>query len=104
MEASQSISRVSHCIDNSPMEGFWGALKSEIYYLKKLNTYKELRQAINEYIEFYNTKRLQKKLKDMTPIEYRNHTLSTYIFYYLLCLLDRVLFTYYKMLIFISYF
>ncbi|NAS17094.1 IS3 family transposase [Clostridium butyricum] len=27
-----------------------------------------------EYIEFYNTKRLQKKLKGMAPIEYRNHT------------------------------
>jgi len=47
-----------------------------MYYLKKFNTYEELRQAIDEYIEFYNTKRLKKKLEGMTPIEYRNHTLS----------------------------
>ncbi|HCO73949.1 MAG TPA: IS3 family transposase [Clostridium sp.] len=77
MEATQSMSRVSRCIDNGPMEGFWGTLKSEIYYLKKFNTYEELRQAIDEYIEFYNTKRLQKKLKGMTPTEYRDHTIST---------------------------
>ncbi|HAY3874613.1 TPA: IS3 family transposase [Escherichia coli] len=77
MEATQSMSRVSRCIDNGPMEGFWGTLKSEMYYLKKFNTYEELRQAIDEYIEFYNTKRLQKKLKGMTPTEYRNHTIST---------------------------
>jgi len=77
MEATQSMSRVSRCIDNGPMEGFWGTLKSEMYYLKKFNTYEELRQAIDEYIEFYNTKRLQKKLKGMTPTEYRDHTIST---------------------------
>ena len=77
MDATQSMSRVSRCIDNGPMEGFWGTLKSEMYYLKKFNTYEELRQAIDEYIEFYNTKRLQKKLKGMTPTEYRNHTIST---------------------------
>ena len=75
INAVQSMSRVSRCIDNGPMEGFWGTLKAEMYYLRKFNTYEELEQAIDEYIEFYNTKRLQKKLKGMTPIEYRSHTL-----------------------------
>ena len=28
----QSMSRVAHCIDNGPMEGFWGVLKRETYY------------------------------------------------------------------------
>ncbi|GAA0735900.1 IS3 family transposase [Clostridium oceanicum] len=63
-------------IDNGLIEGFWGTLKSEMYYLKKFNTYEEFKEGIDQYIEFYNTKRLQKKLKGMTPIEYRNHTLS----------------------------
>lgn len=76
ISATQSMSRVSRCIDNGPMEGFWGILKSEMYYLSKFNTYEELEQAIHEYIEFYNKKRLQKNLKGMTPIEYRNHTLT----------------------------
>lgn len=69
------MSRVSRCIDNGPMEGFWGIIKSEMYYLQKFNTYEELKVAIDEYINFYNTKRLQKNLKGLTPIEYRNQTL-----------------------------
>lgn len=76
IKAVQSMSRVGRCIDNGPMEGFWGTLKSEMYYLRKFDTIEELRQAIDEYIDFYNTRRLQRKLKGMTPIEYRNHTLS----------------------------
>ena len=70
------MSRVGRCIDNGPMEAFWGNLKSEMYYLRKFSTFEELEQAIDEYIKFYNTKRLQKKLKGMTPIEYRSHTLT----------------------------
>ncbi len=77
INATQSMSRVSRCIDNGPMEGFWGTLKSEMYYLRKFDTYEELEQSIEEYIDFYNTKRLQKKLKSMTPLEYRSHTLPT---------------------------
>lgn len=75
INAIQSMSRVGRCIDNGPMESFWGTLKSEMYYLRKFSTFEELEQAIYEYIEFYNTKRLQKKLKGMTPTEYRSHTL-----------------------------
>ncbi|MBU3105822.1 IS3 family transposase [Clostridium gasigenes] len=45
-------------------------------FKSKLDTYEELEQAIDEYIDFYNTQRLQKKLKSMTPIEYRSHTLT----------------------------
>ena len=36
-----------------------------------------LDKAIDEYIEFYNTKRIQKKLKGMAPLEYRSHTLAS---------------------------
>lgn len=76
INAVQSMSRVGRCIDNGPMEAFWGTLKSEMYYLRKFSTFEELEQAIDEYIKFYNTKRLQKKLKGMAPIEYRSHTLA----------------------------
>ena len=69
----QSMSRVGKCIDNGPMEGFWGTLKSESYYLGKYYDIEVLKKCIVEYIEFYNTKRLQYNLKCMTPIEYRNH-------------------------------
>lgn len=75
INAILSMSRVGRYIDNGPMEPFWGTLKSEMYYLRKFSTFEELEQAIDEYIKFYNIKKLQKKLKGMTPIEYRSHTL-----------------------------
>lgn len=74
---TQSMSRVSRCIDNGPVESFWGMLKSEMYYLNKFNTYEELEAAIVEYIEYYNNRRYQKKLNCMTPLEYRHYLLSS---------------------------
>lgn len=68
---TQSMSRVSRCIDNGPMESFWGMMKSEMYYLHKFNTYEELETAIIEYIDYYNNHRYQKRLNRMTPLEYR---------------------------------
>ena len=75
VSATQSMSRVGRCIDNGPIEGFWGIIKSEMYYLRKFNNFDELKLAIDNYIEFYNNKRLQKKLKGLSPIEYRTQTL-----------------------------
>lgn len=63
------MSRVSRCIDNGPMEVFWGMLKSEMYYLKKFHTYDGLKEAVYDYIEYYNNHRYQKRLNCMTPIE-----------------------------------
>jgi transposase InsO family protein len=72
----QSMSRVSRCIDNGPMEAFWGMLKSEMYYLKKFQSYEELESAVVEYIEYYNNGRYQKRLNSMTPMEYREYLLK----------------------------
>ena len=69
----QSMSRVGKCIDNGPMEGFWGTLKSEMFYGIKYDNEELLRNKIIEYIEFYNNERFQAKLKGMTPNEFRNH-------------------------------
>ncbi|WP_414633024.1 IS3 family transposase [Clostridium sp. UBA7503] len=65
--------RVSRCIDNGPMEAFWGMLKSEMFYLKKFHTYHDLEIAIIDYIDYYNNHRYQKCLNCMTPLEYRRH-------------------------------
>ncbi|WP_278246538.1 IS3 family transposase [Clostridium lundense] len=70
---TQSMSRVSRCIDNGPMEAFWGMLKSEMYYLKKFNLYDELRQSVIDYIYYYNNCHYQKRLNCMTPLEYRDY-------------------------------
>ena len=66
----QSMSRVAHCIDNGPMEGFWGILKRETYYGKRLTSKIDLINAIESYIHYYNTERIQRKLHLMTPVEY----------------------------------
>lgn len=68
---SQSMSRVGRCIDNGPMEGFWGIIKSEMYYLNEFNTFEDLKFAIDNYIYFYNHDRLQKRLNSQSPMEFR---------------------------------
>ena len=66
----QSMSRVAHCIDNAPMEGFWGILKREMYYKQRFNDRSSLITAIANYIDYYNNQRLQRKLHVMTPMKY----------------------------------
>ncbi|SKA59931.1 Integrase core domain-containing protein, partial [Succinivibrio dextrinosolvens DSM 3072] len=74
----QSMSRKGNCLDNCVMENFFGKMKNEMFYgheydFKSLD---ELRKAMEEYIEYYNTKRIQVKLKGRTPCEVRNSTLK----------------------------
>jgi putative transposase len=68
---SQSMSRVGRCIDNGPMESFWGTLKCEKYYLHTYPTFEELEKDVTFYIDFYNNERLQAKLNGLSPIEFR---------------------------------
>lgn len=68
---THSMSRVGRCIDNGPMESFWGTFKCEKYYLHKYLTFDELSTAVEEYIEFYNYNRYQEKLNGLSPMEYR---------------------------------
>lgn len=69
---TQSMSRVGKCIDNGPMENFWGIIKSEMFYINKFDNIEQIKKSIDDYIEFYNKVRLQSKLKSHTPEEYRN--------------------------------
>lgn len=68
-EMKQSMSRVAHCIDNGPMEGFWGILKRERYYGRRFTGKLELLQMIIRYIRYYNTRRVQRNLGVLTPME-----------------------------------
>jgi putative transposase len=68
---TQSMSRVGKCIDNGPMESFWGTLKCEKYYLHNYRTFEELKRDIDDYIHFYNNERLQAKLNGLSPMEFR---------------------------------
>ena len=63
------MSRVAKCIDNGPMEGFWGILKRERYYGRRFTDIDSLVQMITEYIGYYNNQRLQRRLGVLTPME-----------------------------------
>ena len=69
----QSMSRIAHCIDNGPMEGFWGVLKRETYYGKCFTSRTDLVNVIESYITYYNTERIQRNLHLMTPAEYHEN-------------------------------
>ncbi len=73
----QSMSRVGHCIDNGPTEGFWGIIKSEMYQLYDITDEVSLRFAINDYIRFYSTERPQDRYNCKTPLEVRTNALDT---------------------------
>ncbi|WP_246367329.1 IS3 family transposase, partial [Paraliobacillus salinarum] len=53
----QSMSRKGNCLDNSPMENFFGLLKQEMYYGEALCSFEELKNKIKEHINYYNNKR-----------------------------------------------
>lgn len=74
----QSMSRMHCCIDNGPMEGFWGILKCEIYrYGKKYETREELEKAIREWIYYYAHERYQRRFGVRTPYEVRSEALHS---------------------------
>ena len=69
----QSLSRKGTPIDNSPMESFFGTLKSELIYnpLITICDKNDLIKELHEYLEYYNNERIQKKLGYLTPAEYK---------------------------------
>ncbi|MUV36420.1 putative transposase-like protein [Lentibacillus sp. JNUCC-1] len=70
-ELRHSMSRPGKCIDNGPMEGFWGTIKSEKYYLQAWRnaSFNDLSKAIDKYIHYYNNERFQLALGGLTPFE-----------------------------------
>ena len=72
--AIQSMSRVGNSLDNRVVEFWFSILKTEL--ISKLDTkkmsFEELKQAIADYIDYYNNVRVQEKLGWMTPTQYKN--------------------------------
>ncbi|GAB6179716.1 hypothetical protein JCM14036_30870 [Desulfotomaculum defluvii] len=67
----QSMSRKATCLDNAVMENFFGHLKSELLYNQEFNSVEHFVQELHAYLDYYNSKRIKKKLNYMSPIEYR---------------------------------
>ncbi|VKE10722.1 IS3-Spn1, transposase [Streptococcus pneumoniae] len=68
-----SMSRKGNSQDNGMMESFFGILKSEMFYgyEKTFKSLNQLEQAIIDYIDYYNNKRIKVKLKGLSPVQYR---------------------------------
>lgn len=65
----QSMPRVAHCLDNGPMEEFWGTLKREKYYCRKFTRHEDLVSMIKDYINYYNNGCYQRCLQFKTPLQ-----------------------------------
>ena len=62
---------MGNCLDNAAMESFFGTLKSELFYVNEFESIEALRDAIHDYIAYYNVDRIKLGLGGLSPIEYR---------------------------------
>lgn len=68
---TQSMSRKGNCYDNAVIENFFGIMKSEFLYLNEFESIEHFKQELEEYMFYYNNKRIKSKLKGKSPIQYR---------------------------------
>lgn len=67
----QSISRKGTRLDNAAMESFFGTLKCELFYFSKFKSIQELKEALHEYIHYYNVYCIKLGLTGLSPVAYR---------------------------------
>lgn len=73
---TQSMSRKGNCMDNGAMENFFGRLKVEMFYGEKFESVNAFIDELKKYIHYYNNERISLKLKGMSPVQYRTHSLT----------------------------
>ena len=57
--------------DYTVAENFFGIMKSELLYAEKFETPEAFMKALEEYIDYYNNKRIKSRLKGKSPVQYR---------------------------------
>jgi len=69
----RSMSRKGCSPDNAACEGFFGRLKTELFYPRnwQSTSIEQFIQALDSYIRWYNEKRIKISLGALSPIEYR---------------------------------
>ena len=75
-KAVQSMSRRGNCYDNAVIESFFAILKSECFYSRTYHSIAELQAEIEEYLVYYNQKRIKLGFKGLSPVQYRAQYLS----------------------------
>jgi putative transposase len=68
---TQSMSRKGNCLDNAVIENFFGLLKSELLYIQEFDSMEHFKSELEQYIDYYNHKRIKEKLKGLSPVQYR---------------------------------
>lgn len=68
-ELRQSMSRRGNCWDNAPKESFFGHMKDEIH-IERCHTFDELKQEVDNYMDYYNNDRYQWDLAKLSPNQY----------------------------------
>ena len=72
---TQSMSRRGNCLDNAPIESFFGHFKDDVDF-KQATSLEELKGLVDDYMAYYNGTRKQWNLKKMTPAQYRSHLIA----------------------------
>jgi len=72
-ELTRSMSKKACTADNAACEGFFGRLKTEMFYNRSWEgvTMEQFIEHVNEYIRWYNEKRIKVSLGGVSPVEYR---------------------------------
>lgn len=65
------MSGMGNCLDNLPMENFFGLLKQELYNGENFHSYEALEEAIKQYVQYYSENRMKENWGWMSPVEYR---------------------------------
>ena len=76
----QSISSKGSCVDNVPIESFFSILKSECIYLKQNLQKEEKEEVVKNFIMYYNNERLQEKIQELAPMQFRKQALTSLSF------------------------
>ena len=69
----RSMSKKGYSPDNAVCEGFFGRLKNEMFYNRSWTgvSIEEFMDILDEYLVWYNEKRIKLSLGAMSPLEYR---------------------------------
>lgn len=67
----QSMSRKGNCLDNAMAENFFGIMKSEFLYAQKFKSAADFIKELDDYVLYYNNKRIKLRLNGRSPVQYR---------------------------------
>ena len=71
---TQSMSRKGNCLDNAMSENFFAIMKSELLYAENFDSPDDFIKALDDYIYYYNNKRIKARLNGKSPVQYRTLT------------------------------